>query len=772
MNNTAHCKSHQRNPLQRPPDGSEFEKDVRKVLELLGYKVDPDVRVNGRQTDLYAEYWTGEICLRLMIECKDESTPVGVEEVSQFAARVQIAHRHKIDKGLIVAKRGFTKDAKTVAADAGVQAVSFDDLSNRLVHFDSYIDRVIADFDRSAVSKYYIDLSFALTEDYYGSDSHLIQRPLDDAVNRIIAAEGHNQIALLGNFGTGKSTWCRKFARDMARRYRDDHHNRIPVVVSLSDYEGKLDIQELITSTLQFTYGLQISLTVCLELQRHGRFLFIFDGFDEMATRADSEVVRDNLRQINKVAKIQENLFIITCRTHFFRDKVQAEVLKEFETLYIPEWGEAELREYLEKRFGGDWQRHFDRIRGTHNLPELAETPLFLEMIAETLPKLGDHVRRTELYQTYTANWISEQSQRKGARLTSDERAAFVQDLAVKLYRDERVSCHYSEFSSLLQSRFQITDASAMDYVQSDVRNCTFVTRTSTGHYEFRHKSFMEYFVAVAMQVQIEKADTDLLSARGIPVEIRGFLVELIEQSPPTKLLSNWWAENRETVLGGNAFTMLAALGEALTIDGAVVDDETRSAAEFLEFLRGDPRALESIYTRYFPVLRDHLARLLGDVDEARDAAQEVMLRLIEERDRLEVGTSTNFRGFLLARASNVARRRTANNHLKANRSVYIENFTEFAAQIYDHKAPSPVDILVAKEQVEGLRKAMEYAMLQLPGRQRAIVQRVFIEGRRQSDVATEFGYSRSGLSTLISRTLASIRETIRLHMRESMDEG
>src|SRR5207253_11484974 len=136
--------------------------------------------------------------------------------------------------------------------------------------------------------------------------------------------------------------------------------------------------------------------------------------------------------------------------------------------LYIPEWTERELKEYLQKRFGDEWETKLNIISGTHNLPELSQTPLFLEMIVETLPKLGDEVKRVELYQVYTDTWIQDQSRRKGARLTVYQRKQFVKELAMKLFLEGKLSCHHKEFVPILRQRFDIDDAAQMDYLRSD----------------------------------------------------------------------------------------------------------------------------------------------------------------------------------------------------------------------------------------------------------------------------------------------------------------
>jgi hypothetical protein len=372
-----YCRSHDPDFSKRPSTGRQFEEKVLKILRLLGYTVQRDVSVNGCQIDLYGEYRTGVIPLRLMVECKDygQRKRVGIEDINKFAGVLAAArNRGAVDKGLYVTTEGYTSAAKLNAQSAGIETSTYKELSTELIDFDSYLETIITDFESSSVSKHYIDLSVTEVEDYEGADDSIFHRPLDDYVNLRLFEEGHGKLALLGNFGTGKSTFCRKYAHDLAVQYKNDQISRIPLVVSLSDYDSRLHIQQLILNTLQFRHNINITNTVCQELQRIGRFVLLFDGFDEMASRVDPDTIRENLREINKVSEIAENKFLLTCRTHFFRDKVQAEVLTDFDILYIPEWGARELEEYVQKRLGGDWEKELERIIGTHNLPELAQT--------------------------------------------------------------------------------------------------------------------------------------------------------------------------------------------------------------------------------------------------------------------------------------------------------------------------------------------------------------------------------------------------------------
>ncbi|MBN9381997.1 MAG: sigma-70 family RNA polymerase sigma factor [Chitinophagaceae bacterium] len=678
---------------QKGTDGAAFEQEVLKILELLRYKVQRNVHINGCQIDIYGEYATGVITLRLMVECKDygEGHNVGIDEIMRFTGALAAARNAGIvDKGLLVTTHGFTAPAKTLAKRAGIDLTTYAELSTQLVNFDAYIDQVIAGFEDSPVSKYYIDLSGTETEEYESSKDITIFRPIDHYINDCLFKDHRKKLALLGNFGTGKSTLCRQYACTLAKKYREDMTARIPIIISLKDYDARFDIQTLILNTLLTTYGVDITPSICLALQRLGRFILIFDGFDEMDARATHSTIRENLRELNKILEIKENKFILTCRTHFFRNKVQTEILTDFDILYIPEWGEQELEEYLQKKFGGEWQKALRQISGTHNLPELVRTPLFMEMVTETLPKLGDVIRRIELYQVYTDKWIKDQSSRKGARLSWQQRKNFIQELALNLYREGRQSCHYKELQNALHQYFskarseddqdfEIDDAAQMDYLRNDVQTCTFLVRDAQGNYSFKHKSFMEFFVATAIAEDIRRENNTYLQGAILPVEIRDFLIDRLKETPPTDLLLSWLKGDGEPVLRDNLLSLVSLLG--IKPDTKAKDDHSALSSDtnlIISFMQGDPQAFSHIFSMYQYEIYRFIEKIIGDGDSAQDLMTEVFVQLWRTRDSME--SVLHIRRYVYVLAQNKAisymRTRRAEKRSISEYEYFIPEFT------------------------------------------------------------------------------------------------
>ena len=743
---TGFCRSHHPDPAFRQSSGGDFEKQVLSILRLLGYSVERNVTLNGCQIDLLAIYHTGVIPLRLMVECKDYDHPVGIEEVKAFAGSLAPASGRAVDKGLIVAKSGFTREAKELAQSCGIQPVTYADLSTALVDFDGYISQVIREFDQLPVASSYIELSGTDTENYEGADDMVVRTPLTKLVDEYFRQPDGSKLALLGNFGTGKTTFCRKYARDLAKAYQSDPTGRIPIVVNLRDFDARLDIQELVTNTLQFRYGVRIDIAVSRELQRLGRFLMLFDGFDEMATRVDPDTVRENLREIQKIAEIPQNQFLLTCRTHFFKDRVQATVLANFEIAYVPEWGEAELEEYLKKRCGMTWQDQLRQIHGTHDLAELAQTPLFLEMIVDSLPKLGNDVRRSDLYNSYTSNWIEEQSKRRGARLDPIARRQFVSELAMILYRDNKSSCHYREFVPILRKRFEVDDAAEMDHLQSDVRTCTFLVRDPAGHYAFRHKSFMEFFVASSLAARVRSGDIADIGCRPLPSEVRTFLAELLRSDPPEQVLKEWVRSGAEQILRDNALALINDLRIDLADLRIEQNDEKDEEAKAVSgFVRGEQKAFDWVWAHYRPAMVKYAYRICKDQREAEDIVAEAMLKAWERRAQIDIN---NLRGYLFGTTKyTMLDRRRSRSHPWASIADIDPR------EIEDEKASE------AFERAEK-RQTLSMAIAQLSEREASVIKAV-AEDMTSGEIAKRLGLTVATVSRIRYNAMKKLRRLL-----------
>jgi hypothetical protein len=122
-----------RTPAGASQRGYQFERDVAATYRALGARVEQDVVLAGNQIDILVEEETSSgTKLRIAVECKAYSRPIGVDIVNQFASLVTLLkQRGIVDRGALVASQGFTHQARAAGKDT-LELFEIADLRQRL----------------------------------------------------------------------------------------------------------------------------------------------------------------------------------------------------------------------------------------------------------------------------------------------------------------------------------------------------------------------------------------------------------------------------------------------------------------------------------------------------------------------------------------------------------------------------------------------------------------------------------------------------------------
>jgi len=566
------------------PTGKTFEARVQGLLELLGYRVQHDRLVAGRQTDLVAvkDVFPGRVLY--LVECKDHSRPVGVDVITDAEVRLKAARAGKYPdaQGWVVARSGFTSEARDYAEPLGIVCSAPDDLVHSLIDFTSYLNDLVHDFQDFLVDR---ERGLKLPQLYVEPDAFYrhLQRvepppkpmerlttkagPLQALVDEWMADPKLNQLTVLGDYGTGKTVFTLKLAHDLAQAYLDGQGTLIPVRIPLKEFDPKQEVDDLVMNHLR-RHGIEGSPYAAFQyLLRQGMLLLILDGFDEITAQVTPELTRRNFDKLNALVKEQARV-LLTCRTHYFRDQPEVETLlerrpdlpemgtqegtelyqaivgrPEYRILYLREFDEPKITEYLQKACGDQWQRDWETIRSLYNLKDLARRPVLLDMVVKSLPQLRERkgeVTTAGLYDVYTGFWIHRDDWR--AILTPAGKAAFTEELAWRLWSTDRQRLHYSELTDLAQELLRgehfkpgavsatIPSQADIEYAAHEVRTAAFLIRDAAGNYGFAHRSFMEFFVAR----RLVRGLLDGSAPEGpISEAIRGFLYQLLQGQMP-----------------------------------------------------------------------------------------------------------------------------------------------------------------------------------------------------------------------------------------------
>ena len=111
----------------------QFERKVASIFRVLGADVQHNASLAGNQIDiLVTEQTPSGAAIHTAVECKHFSRPVGVDAVNAFASlAVLLRNRGLIEKAILVSKSGFTQQARSSAAEHGIDLLELDDLIQR-----------------------------------------------------------------------------------------------------------------------------------------------------------------------------------------------------------------------------------------------------------------------------------------------------------------------------------------------------------------------------------------------------------------------------------------------------------------------------------------------------------------------------------------------------------------------------------------------------------------------------------------------------------------
>lgn len=148
-----------------------------------------------------------------------------------------------------------------------------------------------------------------------------IYEPADNYLNLWLKLPIKNFLVILGEYGTGKTTFVRYLTYQLALAKREDKKQniqdpleRIPLYLPLRNFEKT--IENFIVNQTNTQYSIkQFTFADFLERIKNDELLIIFDGFDEMTQKTDADERKKNFAQIRNIIESSPNSkVILTCR--------------------------------------------------------------------------------------------------------------------------------------------------------------------------------------------------------------------------------------------------------------------------------------------------------------------------------------------------------------------------------------------------------------------------------------------------------------------------
>ena len=338
--------------------------------------------------------------------------------------------------------------------------------------------------------------------------------PILEAIDNWISSKAESSpplLALLGEFGSGKTFTCRMLNQRLIKRIEEgatDTPTPLYVDLRLSHtyQDNRLPtLEQIIAEALRHNESAEDANSVLLQA-RQGNYLLIFDGLDEKLTHYHREQQEQFLGELwrlfpksyrdalsaraqwqqrarehstaedkdgNLPAAIAQALaanrcrMLLSCRDHFFRSTSEQNAFlqgylraarsgEDYQSWSLLPFSPKQVREYLAKRFGEVRAPEIGRlIEAIHNLRDLASRPLTLSLIGQHIPELeadsaaGRSVNAARLHQLMIERLLHRDDGKH--QLLPRHKLWILQDLAAELWRQGQRSLEVDALDQWLE---------------------------------------------------------------------------------------------------------------------------------------------------------------------------------------------------------------------------------------------------------------------------------------------------------------------------------
>lgn len=553
--------------------------EVQKLLLAMGHSIVPGSYVEhyravefiakhksreSKAVEFVAEKRTNGSIIKRLYRCIDGS--LGSADLRAIAKRLE-TKKDASEAWLITFREGLITPQARQEADqqANLKAMSIAGFYREMIDFEEYLQNLIDDYESSEIPRYWVDLACHVPQ-YDEARSvvlgHDVYERIDEYIDSWMDAPSSNHVSILGDFGTGKTWFCKRYAAKLAKLYlMDPEHRRIPILIPLREFKRIQRIEDLITTFLVNTCKIDLpgGFATFQHLNQHDSLVLILDGFDEMTRSADYSITVRNFEELAKVVESSTACkVILTCRTSYFRTNLQErEVLggegqeavldlknrPNFDLVYLQEFDEDRIKEVLRRHAPECWEELWATIQEVYDLPNLAQRPVLLRMIIGTLDELRklERVNTSVLYDLYTSSWIQRQADEERTLIKPEQKRAFMQELAWLMYERNDFTIHFGEIAESIANSLGLEpSASIAEQYEHDIRAQSFLVRVDNGYYHFAHLSLVEFFVAQKLTSAILASDFDTLGREYISDGVFSFMEDMLDSEEAKSQLLKW----------------------------------------------------------------------------------------------------------------------------------------------------------------------------------------------------------------------------------------
>lgn len=516
-----------------------FLDQITRWFEILGYSIEKEsIKLEDEQFNMIINIPVRRGYDRIFVRGVS-----GVAETKDFKLIQSEMKIFQVDEGWLVSARRVAPSLRNVISDykeENIYCYTVDELIDEEADFSSYIEWLESEITRLGINDNYVDIACTRDEiDPQTKEKVTVSKYdrsngwIDGYIDQWLDDPAKEHISVLGQFGMGKTWFALHYAWKSIQRYKDAKRRgigrpRLPLYIPLRDYAKAVNIESLFSEFFFRKHEIPIKgYSVFEELNRMGKFLLIFDGFDEMASQIDRQKMINNFWQLAR-AVVPGTKVILTCRTEHFpeakegRSLLSAELLAsvskltgeppQFEVLELAPFDDIQIRKLLSSYIGKD---DISRILDDPRLLNLARRPVMTELILDALPEIKStkSINMARIYFYAVQRKMDRDIKAERTFTSLVDKLYFLCELSWEMFVSDKMQINYKEFPKRLTRLFpyDVKEQKDLDHWHYDMMGQTMLIRNSDGDYSPAHRSLLEFFVAYKLAAQLGGLSSELL---------------------------------------------------------------------------------------------------------------------------------------------------------------------------------------------------------------------------------------------------------------------
>ncbi|WDZ57670.1 restriction endonuclease [Paenibacillus polymyxa] len=442
---------------------------------------------------------------------------------------------HDCDEGWVVSTSNVTKAAKDYSEKASGSrsyiCYNFDQLIEETIDLSNYFEWIETEITNKKIEKNYIPLyceKMEIDERTKRFEAKNIYDEEDGGLERYIDYwQQDNQkehISILGEFGTGKSWFCLYYTWKMIKKYKEAKKTnfprpRIPILIHLRDYSKAMKVDTLISDFFFRLHKIEVkgAFSAFMQLNKMGKLLLIFDGFDEMADKVNKQKMIDNFWELASVINGSSKV-VLSCRNEHFpqikegRSLLNAELKEstkfltgespQFEVLQLLKFNDEQIQKILSLHTNPE---AVSKLINNEEIRDLLARPIMIDLIIDAIKDIEDNkpVDMARIYLYATQRKMERDIKQVRTFTSLADKLYFLCELSWEMISNDKLTINYKEFPNVINRLFNLDDKE-IDYWRYDLRGQTIlIIDEEDGNYKPAHKSFLEFFVAYKFAAEL-----------------------------------------------------------------------------------------------------------------------------------------------------------------------------------------------------------------------------------------------------------------------------